>query len=155
MLLDHLNACACDVDSGSSWWELLVYVVRSPEGRRFLPHPYWELMVELVIPRSWAPSDPRDYERQIMVTIEDEGQWDALECWSGFVWLTRCPKIDTIPEDVERTTLSLFRHRPDAVRKLDQLLRRSGSSHVPECIECLRSICERGDLEAALQPDTL
>ena len=59
---------------------------------------------------------------------------DALECWSGFVWLTRCLKIDTIPEDVERTTLSLFRHRPDAVQKLEQLLRRLGSSHVPESV---------------------
>ena len=69
-----------------------------------------------------------------MVALEEEGQWDALERWSGFVWLTRCPKIDTIPEDVERTTLSLFRHRPNAVRKLEQLLRRSGSSHVPESV---------------------
>ena len=154
VLLDNLNVCVCDVDSRSSWWEFLVYVVRSPEGRRFLPHPYWELMVELVVPRSWAPSDPRDYEREIMVALEEEEQWDALECWSGFVWITRCPKIETIPEDVERVTLSLFRQRPGASQRLEQLLQRSGSSHTPRSLECLRQICERGRLEAALQQDT-
>ena len=68
------------------------------------------------------------------------GGWDRLECWSGFVWLLLCPNIDTIPEDLKRVTLSLFRRQPDAAERFEKWMRGSNVDH--DCLECLRWICD-------------
>jgi len=153
-LLDRLSVGIDDMDSKNEWLILLLYVVRFPEGRRTLPYPYWELMVELAINKSWIRDDPIDYDLQVMLSLEEEEEWDALECWNGFVWFLRCPKVDAMPEDLERTMLSLFRQRPGAAKKLERWMQRSSVPQVPECLECLRRICEQGGIEVASRQDT-
>ena len=153
-LLDRLGVGVDDMGSENDWVLLLLYVVRSPQGRRSLSYPYWELMMELAIDKPWFRNDPIDYDLEVMLSLEEEGEWDKMECWGGFVWLIRCPKTDTITEDLERLTVSLFRQRPGAVKKLEQLVRRSRMNYAPECLECLQWICEREGLEATSQSHT-
>ena len=52
LLLDRLRVGADDVGVKGEWLELLLSVVQSPEGRRSLPHLYWELLVELEVTRA-------------------------------------------------------------------------------------------------------
>ena len=155
-LLDRLNVGIDDMDFEPNWLNLLLYVVRSPQGRRSLSHPYWELMVELsaAVHELWFLDYPINDDLQVMFSLEEEEEWDTLECWSGLVWLQRLPKIDTIPKDLERVTISLFRQRPGAVQKLKQWVQRSRMSRVPECLQCLRLICERGGLQVVSRQDT-
>jgi hypothetical protein len=153
-LLDCLHVGVDDIRPRDSWLHLLIYIVRSPEGRRTLSYPYWELLVELAVGASWLRNDVIEYDQQAMSSFEDEEEWDKLECWSGFIWLLQRPKIDTITEDLERATLSLSRQRPGAVRKLEQWMQRSPIDDAPEALECLRWICERGGLEAVSQGDS-
>jgi len=59
-----------------------------------------------------------------------------------------------MPEDLERTMLSLFRQRPGAVKKLERWIQRSSMPQAPDSLECLRWICERGGTGAASRQDT-
>ena len=153
-LLDRLSVGTEDMDSEIEWLKLLLNVVRIPEGRRALPYSYWELIAELAVDQSWFPNDQIDHDLRVTLSLEEEEEWDMLECWSGFIWLQRCPKVDAIPEDLERTMLSLFRQRPGAVKKLERRIQRSSVPQVPECLECLQQICERGGLDTVLRQDT-
>jgi hypothetical protein len=152
-LLDRLSINIDDMYSPVSWLHLLLYLVQSPEGRRSLSHPYWELMVELAADESLFQNNPINYNQQlqVMFSLEEEKGWDMLECWCGFVWLRRCPRIGTITGDLERTTLSLLRQRPGAVKKLERWIQRLRMGDARECLECLRWICDRGGLEAVSQ----
>ena len=154
-LLDHLSVGVCDMDFEVNWLRLLLYVVRSPQGRHCLPHSYWELMVELSVAAddSWLPDYPIDDDLQVMFALEEEEEWDMLECWSSIFWILLPPKIDTIPEGLERATLTLFRQRPGSVQKLRQRLQRSRVPNILECLERLRLICERGGLQVVWRQD--
>ena len=154
-LLDCLDVRVDDMDSDDKWLRLLFDVVRSPRGRRTLPYSYWVLMVELAVDKPLLPSGLIDRDLQVMLSLEEEGEWEKLECWIGFVWLLRGPKGDVIAEGLERVTLSLFRQRPGAVKKLEQWVRRAWINDGPECFEYLRWIRERGGLEDMSQQYTL
>jgi len=151
----------------------LLQVVHSPEGRRSLSYQYWELIPELAL--SWAdvrngtidggylcylrfPTQPRpptriNYGAEVMVSLEEEQEWDRLECWMGFVWFVLRPKIDSIPEHIERVMLSLLRQRPGVAEKLEQRLQRVTLRDTPECLECLRQVRDRAGIEAASRQD--
>ena len=173
ILLDRLGVGIDDVPDMYDKCRLLVLlteVVRSLEGRQSLSYLYWEFMPELALgsamdgtlDRSWlhvlrspelrTPGSV-NYEVQIMVSLEEEQQWDKLECWMGFVWFILRPKIDSIPEDVERVTLSLLRQRPGAAKKLERQLHRGTVDDTPECIEYLQRVCEQAGLGAASRQD--
>ena len=106
-LLGRLSVGANDMDYPQRWLRILASIVQFPQGRRSLPHSYWELMVERAICMPWLLDDLDDHE-QVMVSLEEEEEWDILEYWIGLVWILRRPKIDKVPEDVERVTLSQF-----------------------------------------------
>ena len=149
VLLDNLDVGIHDMRSPAEWLQILIHLVRSPDGRRSLPRRYLELMVELAI-LGFQPWDPIN-EPPIMPPFKEEREWDVLEYWMGFTWVAVHPTIDEIPEGLERVTLSLFRQRPEAVQKFEQWLQRS---YFPSSrIECLRWICDRAGLGAALQQD--
>ena len=157
-LLDRLGVGVDDLPDANSrngWLGLLLGVVQSPDGRRFLGYPYWELIPELAATVGWFSYFPAGYETQIMVSLEEEHEWDVLGCWVGFVWLLRRPKIDAMPEDLERVTLLLLHQRPGIAKKLERWLERSPIHDTPECLESLRWICERAGLEEASQDSTL
>ena len=152
-LLGRLSIGANDMDDPSRWPKILVSIVRFPQGRRSLPHPCWELMMGLAIDRPRSLDDLDDHE-QVMVSLEEEQEWDILEYWVGLVWILQRPNIGGVPEDVKRVTLSLFRQRPDAIQKLEQWLRRSTADGSLESVECIQWICERGGLAMTPRQDT-
>ena len=141
-LLDRLGVSVDDMDSEDEWLLLLLHVVRSPQGRESLSYPYWKLVVELAVNKLWLQSDLIDHKlRQVMPFLEGGGEWDKPECWSGFVWLLRCPSIDRIPEDLKRVTLSLFRRQPGAAERIEKWMQSSNVDD--ECLKCLQWICDK------------
>ena len=156
-LLDFLGVSIDDMESKGNWLKLLLHVVRSPEGCQFLPHPYWELMVELSIAadESWFQNNPIDDDLQVMSFLGEER--DKLERWSGFFWLRRRPKTNTTSADskvdLEHVMLSLFDQRPKAVQKLE--VQRSRMPDAPESLAYLRWIVEQRNREVISQQDAL
>lgn len=51
-LLNHLGIGIDDIGSRSSWKDLLLEIIKSRKGRDALLYLYWELLVELVLPRT-------------------------------------------------------------------------------------------------------
>ena len=134
-LLNQLHVTFEEILDKAGWSSLLVDVIRSPVGIQRLPDRYWELLVELAVwaSRWWESGDP-DRLKIARSLIEAE-EWDKLECWIGILWMS--PKSGEIPrvwmssvsggiteEDLENPTLLLFRHRPGAAQRLEQLLER-------------------------------
>ena len=148
-LLDTLRVNVDEMDLQGEWLRLIVHVAQYPGGRHSLPRRYLEIMVELVVTGSPFPLNPASDELRFMVSLEEEHDWGMLEFWMGLVWVTQCPSIHDIPEDVERVTLSLFHERPNSIQRLEGWLRRSSVDDPLEYIECLRRICNRDGLEAA------
>lgn len=146
-LLSCLDVGFEDVDGPSVWLDLLIFVITDyPQERRFLPHSYWILMANLAIenPGSSPWGEYIDRGLQVMSSLEKAREWDKLACWSIVVWLLRWLKIGTVPEDMKDMTLSLFRERPDAVRKIEESLSTFRNPNAPKCLERLRSICGLG-----------
>jgi len=157
MLLDHLGVGADDMSDTNSqgrWLSLLVDVVKSPEGWQSLGLSYWELIPELGAAMVGFIC-PNNQNLQVMVSLEEQQDWDRLECWVCFVWPLHRPEINAVPENLERMTLSLLRQRPGVAKKLERWLRSPYMGDVSKCLEFLREICERAGLEAASWPDTL
>jgi len=157
-LLDRLGVGVDDLSDANSrngWLGLLLGVVQFPDGGRFLGYQYWELIPELAATMGWFSYFPAGYEARIMVSLEEEQEWDMLECWVGFVWLLRRPKIHSMPEDLERVTLLLLRRRSGVAERLERWLQRSPIHDTLECLESLRWICELAGLGATPRQDTL
>ena len=158
LLLNHLGVGVDNMpvrDSQHKWLSVLCGVVHSPRGRQSLGNPCWELIPELATTHPlfslWEPSDN---DLQIMIALEQEQEWGRLGFWLGYIWLLLRPKINAVPDDLRRVTLSLLHHQPSIAEKLKQWLQRLVTGDIPECLECLEWICEQASLEAALQHDT-
>lgn len=154
-LLDCLSVGVDDISSRSKWLNILLHVIRSPQGRRSLSHPYWEFMVELSLGTGgfWYRNLATDDDLWIMSSLEEQEEWDKLEYWGSSFWLRQDEGIQTTSEGLERMTLSLFRQRPGAVQKLEPLLQRSHMADRHRRLKRLRLVCERADLEVVPQQD--
>ena len=134
-LLNQLHVTFEEMPKTTVWSSLLLDVIRSPVGIQRLPDRYWELLVELVVSasRRWGFGVP-DMLKIARSLIEAE-EWDKLERWIGIVWMS--PKSEEITkegmssvsegiteEDLGHSTLLLFRHRPGAAQRLEQLIER-------------------------------
>jgi len=156
-LLERLVVCVDDVSDAHSrirWLPLLLGVVRSPDGWRSLGYPHWELILELSVTGTLFLRDPIKHELGIMVSLEEQRDWDRLECWVCFGWSILRPTIDSVLESLERVTLSLLRQRPGIAEKLKQLLQRPAIGDVSECLELFGEIRKRAGLHTVSQPET-
>ena len=143
-LLNRLGVGIDDVDSRSSWTELLLEIIKSREGRDHLLYSYWELLVELSLPYYGDRQDLTSYDPRIMISLQDAQEWDRLACWNCFVWMEWTLHPDEVLGDLGRGTALLFHQRPDSVRRLEEWMERSGRD-IPMVF---RQICEQGHLEA-------
>lgn len=107
-LLGHLNFGEDDVDAESrtNWVWLIAYVAQSPEGRRSLPHRYWELMMDITVTE--VQESYHEHTLQITGVLEEEEDWDILVYLVGFIWVTQHPENGGIQGNLECVTLSLF-----------------------------------------------
>ena len=154
-LWGSLNVHMDDMHNQDQWLRLIVGVARSPKGRHTLPRRFWEIMVELAVTGSAYLLYLSYNDLDTMVSLEEEEEWDILELWMSFVWLSSWPSNKGIPARVERVTLSLFRQRPNSARKLESRLQRSGGGSRFENVERLRRICREGGLELTSQQGAL
>ena len=158
-LLDHFHVRIAEVRE-DTWIPLLLGVIRSPEGIRFLSHWYWELLAGL------ADSEPRWLRfggadaLQIAKTLIDAQEWRKLECWIGIEW-KRTESWEIIEEGMssesgevteggvgselagitegglEHFMVLLFHQRPGAAQKLEQSIERQSHQYrgIPEFVE--------------------
>ena len=134
-LLNQLHVTFEEMCNTTAWSSLLLDVVRSPVGIQRLPDRYWQLLVDLAVSasRRWRSGDPD--KLKIAGSLIEAEDWDKLERWIGILWMS--PKSEEIPEggmsfvpegiteeDLEHPTLWLFRHRPGAAQRLEQLIER-------------------------------
>ena len=122
-LLDHLHVAVEEMDNTYKWASLLLDVIRSPEGTQSLSHWYWELLVELAVLNYWGLNFGGTDTLKIVKSLIDAQEWDKLECWIGTVWMNS-ESAGITEEDLESSTLLLFRQRPGAAQKLGQWMER-------------------------------
>jgi len=121
--LNHLHVTAEDIDSGSSWVELLLWTIQSSETPQHLSHPYWELLVELtVLSRLMMVDFTKGL--QITTSLIEAEEWSKLECWVGSFWMLLRGQANPTERDLGHSMTLLFRQRPGAVQKLEQWVKR-------------------------------
>ena len=150
-LLNDLQICVEDiVGKEDKWTRLLLDTIQSSEGIQHISHPYWKLLVELMVSNSWW-LERSIYNPQTMVSLKEAEEWDKLECWMGVVWMFWPPeKGETTEVDLEQMALSLFHHQPGAVQKLEQWMGQwtHGWKKIPKSFQ---QICKQAHDEAAQQ----
>ena len=105
------------------WPPLLLGVIRSPEGTQRLANWYWELLVEFGVSQRWLSGFEDTDALKIAKSLIDAEEWGKSERWTGIVWMSF--ESAGIPmENLEHSTLLLFRQRPDAAQRLEQWMER-------------------------------
>ena len=152
-LLDYLHVTTEEVTPLDGWFSLLLGTIQTSEGAQLLSHWYWELLVDLAIRCSaWFTRDVT-YNPQIMTFLAEAQEWSKLECWMGAIWVFRPLEADGITEeDLERSTLLLFRQRPGAFEKLEQWMERWSEEIGKDTPELFQRICKQA--QEAVQRDT-
>ena len=148
-LLNDLGIGVEDVDNKGGWVLLLLDVIKSSEGIQRLSKRCWELLGELTVSWSWMLG-ASIWSSHVMTLLEGGQEWDKLECWVGVVWMLWPPTAGgATEENVERVMSSLFRRRPDAIRKLEQRMERWSEKNDYDVPELFQRICARARSEAA------
>jgi hypothetical protein len=124
-LLNNLEVGVCEINDANrrqDWVDLLKGVISSPMGQRFLSSHYWLLLGNLISmgDQSWRVVDR---QMEIMKSLEEAQDWDKLETWMLVVWCSvHLAHPDQIPnQDIRRATLALFRQRPSAIPRFEDL----------------------------------
>ena len=137
-LLEHLQVTVKEMAYERNWVLLLSSVVLSPEGTRRLSHWYWELLVELAVLDRWGLEFEDADALEIAKSLIGTQEWDKLECWIGAVWMS-FESASITGEDLEHSTLLLFRQRPTAAQRLEQWMERWSQQHhwkrIPESFQ--------------------
>jgi hypothetical protein len=112
--LNNLHVGVEDISYGYEWGGLLLDTIQSSNGIWHLPHPYWELLLELAVLLS-NDLEGYPYSPHVMTSLEAAREWDKLECWMGVLWMVWSPEDGRTPpddgptrEDLEHMTLTLF-----------------------------------------------
>jgi len=140
-LLNHLHVTAEDMDDEHCWATLLLDTIQSSEGTQHLSNLYWEFLVELVVSGLWWRRLDPARSLQIMTSITEAKEWNKLECWVGIVWMLGAG--ETTGEDLERSTVLLFRQRSGALQKLEQWMEQWSQRNSRDIPESFKRVCER------------
>jgi len=140
-LLDYLHVKFEDISVGYDWARLLFDTTQSSEGIQHLSHWYWELLVELLVS---LPSNRQlevTYNPRTTISLTEAQEWGKLECWIGIVWMSCPPGADGATEDLERSTVLLFRERPGALPKLEQWMERWSQQRGNDIPDAFQRLC--------------
>ena len=151
-LLNHLQVG--EIFEDSAWISLLMDLIRSSEGTQRLSYQYWEGLAKITFSESYCPEcevlGDTDAPKIAMSLIEAE-EWDKLERWIEIAWmLSKLPSITE--EDLENSTLLLFRHRSGAAQRLEQWMERWSREWKKDIPESFQRILTRAH-EAIQQQD--
>ena len=143
-LLDLLCVTVDDMDNKDEWALLLLDVIRSSRGARYLSHWYWELTAELAVSESrWLRLGPTNGQK-IMESLRDAQEWSNLECWMATVWMLSPPEAGAMTEeDLDHSMVLLFRKQPDAAQELKRWMERWSQESKKDIPESFWRVCER------------
>ena len=163
----HVGVGDVGEDYEITWIQLLLDTIQSPEATQHLSYHYWELLVELSIPKSGWLQLPDQFilSAEVMVSLEDAQEWDKLEWRIGVIWINWPPEnVETTGDrratkdggvtgggGLEDVMLSLFHHQPGTIQRLQQLMGKCedrGGFIVPKLF---KQICEQIHLKAKQQ----
>jgi hypothetical protein len=133
-------------DAGREWMGLLIYVLLMPMGQERLSSHYWFLLENLISTVHQMRS-AEDRQTEAMKSLEEAQDWEKLETWMLVVWWSKY-NSDPVPiQDIERATLTLFRQRPSAIPRFENILENRTqirfSSLFNEYEDVLRRICDQ------------
>ena len=153
-LLNHLHVAVEDMVWSDRWVRFLGGILQTSEGTQLLSQWYWELLVELAIPRSMSFRYETTYNPQTTIFLTEAQEWSKLECWIATVWMLWPPEAGGITEeDLSSSMLLLFRQRPAAFQKLGRWMERwsqmRDGNNIPESFQ---RICKQA--QEATQLDT-
>ena len=172
-LLDCLDVSAKDIHYEEDWARLLLDTAQSSEGVRCLSHPYWELLVELVISSPWSWRNIA-WSPHIMAPHEGSQKWDKLECWIAVGWMSlgkswtngstqdATSQVEGLEQQVEQwsegwqkdledMTLLLFHQQPGAIQNLEQWREEWSARCDVDIPGSFQQICEKAYLRVAQQ----
>jgi len=147
--LNHLHVTTEDIDSESSWVELLLGTIRSSEAPQHLSHSYWELLAEHTV-SSQSPIVNFADGLQITTSLIEAKEWSKLECWMGIFWMLLPEDADPTEGDLGHSMTLLFRQRPGAIQKLEQWVKRWGRNNRNRVPNSFQQLCKQAH-EAAKQ----
>ena len=145
-----------DANSGQDWVTLLISVLCSRVERRFLSSHYWVLLGNLVS-MGHEPHPDGGQHMEIIEILEEAQDWEKLETWMLVVWWTRS-FLSSIPiRDIEWATLTLFRRRPSAIPRFEDLYKKGVHFSPPPLLNShgdeFRQICDQARAEqSCLEP---
>ena len=118
-LLAHLEVGIDDITTArDNWATLILEIIASEVGREQLPFRYWELLVQLS--RNFS-GELRSVlcDGEIIGSLEEEEEWEKLECWLGAVWIVQYRSEDEPEvEVIIQATAALLQRIPKAAQRL-------------------------------------
>jgi hypothetical protein len=150
-LLNNLKVSVGEVgDAGWVWMNLVIHVLLTPMGQGRLSSHYWLLLGNLISAFPGTRSAD-DRQTEVMKSLEAAQDWEKLETWMLVVWWSMYRSNSVPIQDVGRATLTLFRQRPSAIPKFDDLLENHTQSHFFSLFnthkEVLRRVCDQERVE--------
>ena len=140
-------------DMGSDDWNamgLVMFVLHSPVGGYLSSH-HW-LLLRSLISMGPGPSESVPYgcgAGVVMESLEEAQDWEKLETWMLYTWWSSVAPL--MKEDIERITLTLFRQRPSAILKFEELYEKrrqcSSRSLINKHEDEFRRICDHARAE--------
>ena len=121
-VLNHLCVGIEDLGDGRKWITPLLKIIKSPNGAHKLSISSCELLTDLAIWDPWTFEDT--YSPGVTASLLEAEEWDKLGCWVCVAWIAQARSPDDITEDLKHATAMLFHHRPGAVQKLMQWMKK-------------------------------
>jgi hypothetical protein len=149
-LLNNLEVSVGEAgDASRAWTYLLIYALLTPMGQGRLSSHYWLLLGNLISVFPEMPSAD-DRQAEVMESLEEAQDWEKLETWMLVVWWSLYRSDSVQIQNVERVTLTLFRQRPSAVPKFEDLLQNHTQSYFTlfnTYKDVLRRVCDKARAE--------
>jgi hypothetical protein len=152
-LLNNLEVSVGEAgNAGRAWTRLLIALLLTRIGQGRLSSHYWLLLGNLIsVFPEWHFADDR--QTDLMKSLEGAQDWEKLETWMLVIWWSGYYS-DPVPiQDIERSTLMLFRQRPSAIPKFEGFFKDHTESSVPPLSlfdtyrDVLRRVCDQSQAE--------
>jgi hypothetical protein len=161
-LLNNLEVGVREINGAKrsrNWAALLKGVLSSPMGQWFLSSHYW-LLLRNLISMGYPSWEVVDRQTEIMKSLEEAQDWEKLETWMLVVWCSvyLSHPDPTLIQDIGWATLTLFRQRPSAIPRFEDLYEQRTRLHSLDplfntCANEFRSICDQVRVEqSCLEP---
>ena len=142
-LLEYLHVAVEEIEAGSSGWvRHLLHLIPHLSGLW-----YWDLLVDLTILVPWKKEFTNHLDPKTATILAAAKNWENLEYWTGITWMLSSGdtgwRVFPIGYDKKPTRL-LFRHRPNAIRRLEQWMEQWSQLQAKDIPKQFQQIFEQG-----------